>query len=159
MVTVSVELYIWFLVQVYMCLCVSTCVHACVPVHVCISMCGELYVIFPLVCSLYTHIARSMTFTSQGHLPCLFQWHMSSGYHVAWVLAPGASHPPWKVLGIKMGEGSFPDSCNSYFTRWMTLWMWLWSASAYAVLYFLLFSESKNLRKVCIWSFSNDFFY
>lgn len=142
----SVELHIGFLVQVYVSLfmhvCLWVCVHMCV--YMCPCTCVHEYVwriiyIFPLVCSVYTHIAQSMTFTSQGHLSCLFQWHMSSGNQVAWVLAPGASHPSWKVLGIKMGEGSFPDLCNSYFTRWMALWMWLWSGSAYAVLYFFTF--------------------
>lgn len=129
----------WACSCMYACECVSTCVHACVPVHVCMTMCGELYVFFPLVCSVYTHIAQSITFTSQGHLSCSFQWHMSSGNQVAWILAPGASHPPWEVLGIKMGKGSFPDSCSSYFTRWMALWMWLWNGSAYTVLYFFTF--------------------
>lgn len=126
---------------VHACVPVSVCPHVCI--HVSLYMCAwvrvENYMYFPLVCSVYTHIAQSMTFTSQGHLSCLFQWHMSSGNQVAWVLAPGASHPSWKVLGIKMGEGSFPDLCNSYFTRWMALWMWLWSGSAYAVLYFFTF--------------------
>lgn len=137
----------------FRCMCVCTSV----SLHMCACMCcvvDQVYLPSCLLC-ICTHCVVHGP-ASQGRFSCLFQWHTSRGNQVAWVPAPGASHPSWKVLGIKTREWSFPDLCNSYFIRWMTLWMWLWSGSAYAVLhiisylFFLLPSESNNLRELCI---------
>ena len=132
------------------------CVHARVPAHVCmhVCVCGGSDVFSPGLLYICTHrIVHGPR--SQGRFPCLFQWRMNRGIRVAWLPAPDASHPSWRVLGIKTKEWSLPDLCNSYFIRWMSFWMWLWSGSVYAILhiishlFFLLPSESNNLRELC----------
>lgn len=139
-------LHVWFLSgRVCACPCPCTCVHVCVWWVRCILPWSALYV----------HTLHSPWSCSQGRFPCLFQWRMNRGIRVAWLPAPDASHPSWRVLGIKTKEWSLPDLCVSYFIRWMSFWMWLWSSSVYAVLhiishlFFLLPSESNNLRELC----------
>lgn len=115
------------------CVCAHLC--PCTCVHACVCVVDQMYFPSCLLC-ICTHCVVHGP-ASQGRFSCLFQWHVSRGNQVAWVPAPGTSHPSWKVLGIKTREWSFPDLCNSYFLRWMTLWMWLWSGSAYAVLHII----------------------
>lgn len=107
--------------------------HVLVSVHMCACTCvWWIICIFPS-CLLCIHTVRGLC-SQRSQILFVSTETMESSYRG---LAPGANHPPWKVLEIKKGEWSFPDLCDSYFIQRMTLWMWLWISSVYAVLHII----------------------
>lgn len=103
-VVVSLDIaHVWFFLQV--------CVHVSMHMWVCA---------LSTVCCVHTHTAQCMVLFSQGHLSCLSPWHMISGNQVAWVLAPGASHPLWRCWKLKWESGHFQIyATHISFSEWL----------------------------------------